>query len=612
MTTRNNIPLPKTVFGFLQFFLRRHFLSAFLILSTGILCNLSHNVVLPYITGKLVDILNDISDKTHDTRIFFQSLGVGIGFWIILEAISRTKGLTSSHFIPKFEADIRLSCLKSVLKHEHEHFLDRQKLNAFSYRIDDLPRSLYMIFDNITNLFIPVIISIILSSLFLFDVHPILSSMFIAWLSIYIVVMVVLSKRSVRLTQTASQKRSRVQAAILDTIMNNFIIRALSKQHHEMRYISKIQGDEMRASRYSLINIELVKLCLGSISIISVSFLFFVAAKMWTADIISTGDVIFIVQNSMNIMSTMWFVADEITYTLLEAGRAKQSINVVTENVREDVLVEHVVLYSTHEEFLSQEDDISHQHQSDHTLVFDKVTFGYHDSKVLFSDLSVVIKQGERVGLVGTSGSGKTSFVNLIIGFYKKHGGELLIGSKKIEEYSPRELSQLISIMPQEVMLFNRSIRDNIAYCNHNIPFDKVEESAKLSQCHEFITSLENGYDTIIGEKGFSISGGQKQRIGIARTLIQNAPILIMDECTSSLDSTTDKKIQEALKMLMKNKTVIMIAHKLSTLQHIDRILVFNEGKIVEDGTHEQLMAKNGHYSYLWEMYYSRGGVSKV
>lgn len=232
----------------------------------------------------------------------------------------------------------------------------------------------------------------------------------------------------------------------------------------------------------------------------------------------------------------------------------------------------------------------------------ENIDFAYAGKENLFTDFSVDIKAGEKVGLVGLSGSGKSSFVKLISRYFDVQKGAIKINGLDIRDISQDSLHKLIAAIPQDVSLFNRTLFDNIRYGKTNASEQEVIRAARKAYADEFIKSFPNAYQTKVGERGVVLSGGERQRIAIARAILKNAPILIFDEATSALDSQSEKHIQKSLNNLMKNKTVIAIAHRLSTLREMDRILVFNKGRIVEEGTHTSLLRKKGVYYKLYNM----------
>ncbi len=212
------------------------------------------------------------------------------------------------------------------------------------------------------------------------------------------------------------------------------------------------------------------------------------------------------------------------------------------------------------------------------------------------------IKGGEKVGLVGYSGAGKSTFVNLILRFYPIEKGRILIDGQDIAHITLDSLRKQVALIPQDPLLFHRSLEENIQYGNIQASKEEIIQAAKLAHCDEFIKKCPKGYASLVGERGTKLSGGERQRIAIARAILAASPILILDEATSSLDSVTENYIQESLERLMQNRTTIVIAHRLSTLAKMDRILVFDQGKVVEEGSHTELMAKQGHYAHLWQM----------
>ena len=237
------------------------------------------------------------------------------------------------------------------------------------------------------------------------------------------------------------------------------------------------------------------------------------------------------------------------------------------------------------------------------SIHFQDVTFSYQKKGPIFKHLEVLITAGQKIGLVGFSGSGKSTFVNLILRFFDIQEGQILIDSQDISKITQKSLHEQIALIPQDPSLFHRTLMENIRYGRIEASDEDVIAASKLAHCHEFIEKLPKGYNTLVGERGVRLSGGQRQRIAIARAILKDAPILILDEATSSLDSVTEKLIQESLLYLMRNRTTIIIAHRLSTLAEMDKIYVFHEGKIIESGTQEDLQKiEGGYFSKLWKM----------
>lgn len=319
--------------------------------------------------------------------------------------------------------------------------------------------------------------------------------------------------------------------------------------------------------------------------ILLLSAMMFGLVYMYSKGLVTVGDFAFVISLSISMFFNLWYIASQFVQFAEHLGKCSQALTII--------IAPHEIVDAPDAKTLIV---------TSGNITFNNVTFNYKRNNNLFENKHVEISAGTKVGLVGFSGSGKTTFVNLILRFFDIESGKITIDGQDIAKVTQDSLRKQISLIPQDTSLFHRSLMDNIRYGRLDATDEEVIEASKRAHCHEFISVLPEGYNALVGERGVKLSGGQRQRIAIARAMLKNALILILDEATSALDSVTEKQIQEGLHELMKGRTTIVIAHRLSTLSEMDRILVFDKGHIIEDGTHEELLKLKGHYARMWNM----------
>ena len=331
---------------------------------------------------------------------------------------------------------------------------------------------------------------------------------------------------------------------------------------------------------------ELSRFGMGISGLFLIFAMMFMLIEGWIAGTVTLGDFTQVGMQTFWLLGLMWMVSYQLHVFVREMATISDSLSLIREC--------HDVVDKKDAKILIAEKG---------NIRFQQVDFAYRKNRPVFSQLNINIPAGQKVGLVGFSGSGKSTFVNLILRFYDIQSGKILIDGENIADVTQESLRKNIAMIPQDPALFHRTLMENIRYGRVDATEEEVIHASKLAHCHDFIEKLEDGYHSMVGERGIKLSGGQRQRIAIARAMLKNAPILILDEATSSLDSVTEKLIQESLRHLMHGKTTLVIAHRLSTLNNMDRLLVFSQGEIIEDGTQAELLEKStSHFAQLWNM----------
>jgi ATP-binding cassette subfamily B protein len=438
-----------------------------------------------------------------------------------------------------------------------------------------------------TTLFgtIPMISGILITSIVLLPKAPLFVAVLLAFSTVYLVAAILIARPVRRLSGEHAAKESKQTGFLADAITNAMAIKSFARGDYERKRFAESTTSTERALRRFSHAHQVQMNWLGSLT------RSIMAASLGIA-------VVSVVLFDVNI-ATMFLI---LSYTTIIADNLFQfGFNALRNYSRAlGDATDMVKILETTPSVLDPEHPEPSRIRHG-TIEFDKVKFTHNGAELpIFDSLSVKIKQGEKIGLVGHSGSGKTSFTRLLLRFSDIDGGEIRIDGQNIAKITQDDLHRSIAYVPQEPLLFHRTIAENIGYGSPVIDQKAVEAVAKLAHAHEFISTLPEGYRTLVGERGVKLSGGQRQRVAIARAMVKNAPILVLDEATSALDSESEVLIQDALWKLMEGRTTIVIAHRLSTIQRMDRIIVLHEGKIVEEGSHKELLALNGSYAKLW------------
>lgn len=485
--------------------------------------------------------------------------------------------------IPKLRRTIADKMFSYILGHSH-HYYQNTFSGSLANKINDLtsniPDLLQIVMDRLFARFLGLVVAVLM----LWTVSIKFALLLLIWASGFMIYAIMVSKKLRKEAITWSELGSLITGKIVDALSNILSVRLFARKKAEQEHLNKTLTKAVNAEQKMQWTYFWIWFVYGISYGITEAIVLYNLIMDFKNNLISVGDFAFVLTINLTVVQFFWMLAMEYSDFSKKMGRITQALQMTSLPI-DLVDVENAKTL------------VVDKGQID----FDTVKFGYSNTDSLFDGLSVQIKGGEKVGLVGYSGSGKTSFVNLILRLYDVNQGRILIDGQSIKECTQDSLHGVIGMIPQDPSLFHRTLFENIAYGRPEAAEEEIYLAAQQAHAHSFIQSLPEGYQSLVGERGVKLSGGQRQRIAIARAMLKNAPILILDEATSQLDSVTENDIQDSLWTLMQNKTTLVIAHRLSTLLHMDRILVFDKGKIVEDGTHESLLKFNGLYKTLWE-----------
>jgi ATP-binding cassette subfamily B protein len=433
--------------------------------------------------------------------------------------------------------------------------------------------------------FWPLMIAFTVSLVLLFGVNLELALALGAWIAAYVGISYLLAVRCRRYAREYAAARSLVSGKIVDSVTNIMNAKLFARRDFERSYLEGYLNIEVKRARDTFWYMERIRWFQFLAAMTLMIGIITYALKIWSAGGMTVGE---------------FAMASSLSLLLIEQARglSRRFLDFFeyVGNINDGVSI----IVRPHE--VTDRDDADRLVVSNGKIEFRHVDFSYAEGRPVFSNLNVTIRPGEKVGLVGFSGSGKSTMLNIVLRLFEAQSGSILIDGQDIQRVSQESLRANIAMIPQDPMLFHRTLKENIRYGRLDASDDEVVEAARRAHAHEFIMETEDGYDSLVGERGVKLSGGQRQRIALARAVLKDARILLLDEATSALDSVTERHIQESLAYLMDGKTVMVIAHRLSTLAHLDRILVFDHGAIIEDGTHAELLARGGHYARLWSM----------
>ncbi|MCX6718265.1 MAG: ABC transporter ATP-binding protein [Candidatus Staskawiczbacteria bacterium] len=556
----------------------------FILVVSIILANIGA-IIIPLFYKQFFDIIAGGGDKiiiaSKLFALIFYILGINILFWILY----RIATLANTNFEPKVMANLKQQSYDHLMLHSYSFFTNSfagslvQKVNRFA-------RSFERIADNFVWNLLPLAVRVVSIFVVVFFINKWIALVILIWVIIFLSFNITFSRWKLKYDIEVAEIDSKATGYLADTISNQNTIQLFGGYKFESSGYKKITDEQAKITRFAWRLDAIVEGGQAFLGFAIEFILFYFSIKYWQQGLISIGVFVLLQAYVLNIINQLWGFTRIVRDVYQSYADAKEMVEIT-------LLSHEIKDIPQAKELIVDKGEIE----------FKNLTFSFNQTRKVLEDINLIVKPREKVALIGPSGAGKTTFVRLLLRLYSATSGKILIDGHDISQATQESLRKNISMVPQDPILFHRTLAENIAYGKRNATIEEIKKAATLAHCNEFIKDMPLGFETYVGERGIKLSGGERQRVAIARAILKNAPILVLDEATSSLDSNSEMLIQDALENLMENKTVIVIAHRLSTIQKMDRIIVIDNGKIIEQGSHADLLEnENSLYKKLWEL----------
>ncbi|MDC0127376.1 ABC transporter ATP-binding protein/permease [Methylophilaceae bacterium] len=548
----------------------------------------SLEAILYAILGKLIDLMvaSDPSQFFNNHMNFLLLIGailIGSTFFVAIRAMIKHQTLAGA-----FPMRMRWN-FHRLLLNQSINFYNNEFSGRIAAKVMQTTLALRDMWFILSDILVYVIVYITTMIILVGSLNTLLYFPFLIWLSIYIATLFYFIPKLAKLSKNQADARSLMTGRITDAYTNINTVKLFSHAGRESKYAKNAMKDFLYTVKLQMRKITGIQIINHFLSMFLILSTTGTALFLWSNNEIAVGVVAAATAMSLRLNGISQWVMWEMTSLYEQIGVSQDGLNMLSKKQQ-----------------INDKSNAITINIKKAPITFKNVYFAYQNNDSFFSNFNLNIQHGEKVGIVGRSGAGKSSLVNLLLRFYDLDKGEILIDNKNITSITQDSLRSNIAMVTQDTSLLHRSIEENIAYSKPSSSDKEIIAAAKKAQAHKFIMDLKDqygniGYKSLVGERGVKLSGGQKQRIAIARVILKNAPILLLDEATSSLDSEVEVIIQDSLDILMQGKTVIAIAHRLSTIAAMDRLIVMDNGKIIEEGNHKVLIKKKGLYYQLWQ-----------
>ena len=548
----------------------------------------SLEAILYAILGKLIDLMvasgpSQFFDNHMNFLLLIAAILIGSTVFVAIRAMIKHQTLAGA-----FPMRMRWNFHRLLLNQSID-FYNNEFSGRIAAKVMQTTLALRDMWFILSDILVYVIVYITTMIILVGSLNSLLYFPFLIWLSIYIVTLFYFIPKLAKLSKNQADARSLMTGRITDAYTNINTVKLFSHAGRESKYAKNAMKDFLYTVKLQMRKITAIQIINHFLSMFLILSTTGTALFLWSNNEIAVGVVAAATAMSLRLNGISQWVMWEMTSLYEQIGVSQDGLNMLSKK-----------------QLINDKSNAITINIKKAPITFKNIYFAYQNNDSFFSNFNLNIQHGEKVGIVGRSGAGKSTLVNLLLRFYDLDQGEILIDNKNITSITQDSLRSNIAMVTQDTSLLHRSIEDNIAYSKPSSSDKEIIAAAKKAQAHKFIMDLKDqygnvGYKSLVGERGVKLSGGQKQRIAIARVILKNAPILLLDEATSSLDSEVEVIIQDSLDILMKGKTVIAIAHRLSTIAAMDRLIVMDNGEIIEEGNHKSLLKKKGLYYQLWQ-----------